>query len=74
MNHPVLRELSIDQDRAHIVENGLRQFHRLIQNRTFLLLFVRSIDENKYLLLKDRVYVGSLLMVILQVSFKAKLN
>uniref|UniRef100_A0A915EUN6 Sema domain-containing protein n=1 Tax=Ditylenchus dipsaci TaxID=166011 RepID=A0A915EUN6_9BILA len=48
-NHPVLRELSIDQDRAHSVESGLRQLHRLLQNRTFLLSFVRTIDENKYL-------------------------
>ncbi|KAI1715743.1 plexin cytoplasmic rasGAP domain-containing protein [Ditylenchus destructor] len=65
-NHPVLRELTVDQDRGPQVELGLRQLHRLLQNRTFLLSFVRTIDENKYLLLKDRVYVGSLLMVILQ--------
>uniref|UniRef100_A0AC34RQY4 Sema domain-containing protein n=1 Tax=Panagrolaimus sp. JU765 TaxID=591449 RepID=A0AC34RQY4_9BILA len=65
-NHPVLRELEVDQDRAHQVESGLRQLHHLINNRTFLLSFVRTIDENKYLLQKDRVYVGSLLMVILQ--------
>lgn len=66
-NHPVLRELSVDHDRAPAVESGLRQLHRLVQNKAFLLAFVRTIDENKYLLLKDRVYVGSLLMVILQV-------
>lgn len=66
-NHPVLRELEVDQERAHQVESGLRQLHHLVNNRTFLLSFVRTIDENKYLLQKDRVYVGSLLMVILQV-------
>jgi plexin A len=38
----------------------------LLQNRIFLLSFVRSIDTNKYLLVKDRVHVGSLLMVVLQ--------
>lgn len=65
--HPVLRELTVDQDRAVQVESGLRQLHCLLQNRIFLLSFVRSIDANKYLLVKDRVYVGSLLMVILQV-------
>ncbi|KAE9550575.1 hypothetical protein FO519_006202, partial [Halicephalobus sp. NKZ332] len=65
-NHPVLRELEVDQERAHQVESGLRQLHHLVNNRTFLLSFVRTIDENKYLLQKDRVYVGSLLMVILQ--------
>jgi len=67
-NHPVLRELTIEQERAHSVESGLRQLHRLLQNRIFILSFVRTIDENKYLLMKDRVYVGSLLMVILQVG------
>lgn len=50
------------------MESGLRQLHRLLLNKIFLLSFVRTIDENKYLLLKDRVYVGSLLMVILQVK------
>lgn len=64
--HPVLRELTVDQDRAFQVETSLRQLHVLLQNRIFLLSFVRSIDANKYLLVKDRVYVGSLLMVILQ--------
>ena len=69
-NHPVLRELEVDQERAHQVESGLKQLYVLVQNRTFLLSFVRTIDENKYLLQKDRVYVGSLLMVILQVCLK----
>uniref|UniRef100_A0A1I8BP85 Sema domain-containing protein n=1 Tax=Meloidogyne hapla TaxID=6305 RepID=A0A1I8BP85_MELHA len=66
--HPVLRELTVEQDRALQVESSLRQLHCLLQNRIFLLCFVRSIDANKYLLVKDRVYVGSLLMVVLQLS------
>ncbi|KAL3114962.1 hypothetical protein niasHT_011398 [Heterodera trifolii] len=64
--HPALCPLSVDQDRALAIESGLRQLHYLLQNRHFLVSFVRSIDANKYLLVKDRVYVGSLLMVILQ--------
>uniref|UniRef100_A0A914ID92 Sema domain-containing protein n=1 Tax=Globodera rostochiensis TaxID=31243 RepID=A0A914ID92_GLORO len=48
--HPALCPLSVDQDRALAIESGLRQLHYLLQNRHFL----------------DRVYVGSLLMVILQ--------
>ncbi|KAF7629263.1 Sema domain-containing protein [Meloidogyne graminicola] len=64
--HPILRELTVEQDRALQVESSLRQLHCLLQNRIFLLSFVRSIDANKYLLVKDRVYVGSLLMVVLQ--------
>lgn len=66
INHPALSELSVEHDRADAVESGLRQLNRLLLNSNFLLAFVRTIDDNKYLLLKDRVYVGSLLMVILQ--------
>ncbi|KAI6236464.1 hypothetical protein M3Y95_00160400 [Aphelenchoides besseyi] len=64
--HPVLNELAVEAERADQIESGLRQLNRLLLNSNFLLAFVRTIDENKYLLLKDRVYVGSLLMVILQ--------
>ncbi|KAI6217562.1 Sema domain-containing protein [Aphelenchoides fujianensis] len=64
--HPVLNELAVEAERAEAVESGLRQLNRLLLNSNFLLAFVRTIDDNKYLLLKDRVYVGSLLMVILQ--------
>jgi hypothetical protein len=67
-NHPVLSDLAVESERAESVESGLRQLNRLLLNSDFLLSFVRTIDENKYLLLKDRVYVGSLLMVILQVA------
>lgn len=64
----------METDRAETVESGLRQLNRLLLNPNFLLAFVRTIDENKYLLLKDRVYVGSLLMVILQVSAALQLS
>ncbi|CAD5219510.1 unnamed protein product [Bursaphelenchus okinawaensis] len=66
VNHPVLSELAVEAERAEAIESGLRQLNRLLLNPNFLLSFVRTIDENKYLLLKDRVYVGSLIMVILQ--------
>ncbi|CAJ0936168.1 unnamed protein product, partial [Mesorhabditis belari] len=64
--HPVLRELEVDSARAMAVENALREFHRLILNKTFLLTWIRVMESNKYFLGKDRVYVGSLLMVVLQ--------
>ncbi|KRX43850.1 Plexin-A4 [Trichinella murrelli] len=47
------------------VEKGLLQFNQLLMNKTFLLTLVRVLESNKYFLSKDRVYVGSLLMVIL---------
>ncbi|CAJ0568999.1 unnamed protein product, partial [Mesorhabditis spiculigera] len=64
--HPVLRELEVDSTRAAAVENSLREFHKLILNKTFLTTWVRVMESNKYFLGKDRVYVGSLLMVVLQ--------
>ncbi len=66
VNHPVLRDLEVEPHRAPMIEKGLRQFNQLLMNKTFLLLFVRTMEANKYFLSKDRVYVGSLLMVILQ--------
>ncbi|KRZ39430.1 Plexin-A4, partial [Trichinella pseudospiralis] len=47
------------------VEKALLQFNQLLMNKTFLLTLVRVLESNKYFLSKDRVYVGSLLMVIL---------
>ncbi|CAD6194251.1 unnamed protein product [Caenorhabditis auriculariae] len=65
-NHPVLRILEVDTHKADIVENGLREFHKLLMNKTFFLTMVRTMESNKYFVGKDRVYVGSLLMVVLQ--------
>ncbi|VDN05642.1 unnamed protein product [Thelazia callipaeda] len=64
-NHPVLRDLEVDSQRAHSIEMGLRAFNKLLMNKHFLLSFVRAMENNKYFLGKDRVAVGSLLMVVL---------
>uniref|UniRef100_A0A915PJ57 Sema domain-containing protein n=1 Tax=Setaria digitata TaxID=48799 RepID=A0A915PJ57_9BILA len=64
-NHPVLRDLEVDSQRAHSIELGLRAFNKLLMNKHFLLSFVRAMENNKYFLGKDRVSVGSLLMVVL---------
>ncbi|KAL3982306.1 Plexin cytoplasmic RasGAP domain family protein [Acanthocheilonema viteae] len=64
-NHPVLRDLEVDSQRAHSIEMGLRAFNKLLMNKHFLLSFVRTMEKNKYFLGKDRVCVGSLLMVVL---------
>ena len=66
-NHPVLRELQIDNPmkRANI-EKGLRHFGQLIMNKTFLLLFIRTLESNRYFSMRDRVNVASLIMVTLQ--------
>ncbi|KAG1655459.1 Plexin-A4 [Nymphon striatum] len=67
-DHPVLREFDIPIDpmrKAH-VEKGLRLFNTLILNKTFLLLFIRTLESNRYFSMRDRVNVASLIMVTLQ--------
>lgn len=64
--HPALRELEVEPARAPAMEKGLRQFNQLLMNKTFLLIFVRTLEANRYFMTKDRSAVGSLLMVILQ--------
>ncbi|KAF6215982.1 hypothetical protein GE061_000319 [Apolygus lucorum] len=47
-------------------EKGLRLFGQLILNKTFLLLFIRTLESNRYFSMRDRVNVASLIMVTLQ--------
>ncbi|KAK4872260.1 hypothetical protein RN001_016384 [Aquatica leii] len=47
-------------------EKGLRHFGQLIMNKTFLLLFIRTLESNRYFSMRDRVNVASLIMVTLQ--------
>ena len=62
-NHVVLQ-----WDRPELLrkEKGLRLFGQLIMNKTFLLLFVRTLESNRYFSMRDRVNVASLIMVTLQ--------
>ncbi|XP_066584060.1 plexin-A4 [Prorops nasuta] len=62
-NSPVLQ-----WERPELVrkEKGLRLFGQLIMNKTFLLLFVRTLESNRYFSMRDRVNVASLIMVTLQ--------
>uniref|UniRef100_A0A224XGD6 Putative plexins functional semaphorin receptor n=1 Tax=Panstrongylus lignarius TaxID=156445 RepID=A0A224XGD6_9HEMI len=47
-------------------EKGLKMFGQLILNKTFLLLFIRTLESNRYFSMRDRVNVASLIMVTLQ--------
>ena len=47
-------------------DKGLRHFGQLIMNKTFLLLFIRTLESNRYFSMRDRVNVASLIMVTLQ--------
>ena len=62
-NHVVLQW---DRPELQRKEKGLRLFGQLIMNKTFLLLFVRTLESNRYFSMRDRVNVASLIMVTLQ--------
>nr|XP_006820080.1 PREDICTED: plexin-A4 [Saccoglossus kowalevskii] len=43
-DHPVLKELEVKGARKADVEKGLREFGKLINNKTFLLIFIRTLE------------------------------
>lgn len=47
-------------------EKGLRLFGQLVMNKTFLLLFIRTLESNRYFSMKDRVNVAAMIMITLQ--------
>ncbi|XKL61681.1 hypothetical protein PGB90_001514 [Kerria lacca] len=47
-------------------EKGLRLFGQLVLNKTFLLLFIRTLESNRYFSMKDRVNVAAMIMISLQ--------
>ncbi|GAB6029881.1 Plexin-A2 [Chamberlinius hualienensis] len=65
-DHPVLKTDDMDPARQMEQERGLRMFGQLIMNKTFLLLFIRTLESNYYFSMRDRVNVASLIMVTLQ--------
>ncbi|KAH3827947.1 hypothetical protein DPMN_129893 [Dreissena polymorpha] len=68
--HPVLRELDVAPDQREQMENGLKQFANLISNRTFLLVFVRTLEGHKKFNMRERVNVASLISVALQTKME----
>lgn len=65
-DHPVLRDMQIDAVKKQYMEKGLWYFGQLVMNKTFLLLFIRTLESNRYFSMRDRVSVASLIMVTLQ--------
>ncbi|CAG2174047.1 unnamed protein product [Oppiella nova] len=65
-DHPVLRDMQMDPSKRLFIEKGLRYFGQLVMNKTFLLLFIRTLESNRYFSMRDRVNVASLIMVTLQ--------
>ncbi|XP_041460689.1 plexin-A2-like [Lytechinus variegatus] len=65
-NHAVLKELSVAGVRKDFVQKGLWQFGQLLSNKSFLLIFIRVLEEQRTLSTKDLSNVASLLVVAFQ--------
>ncbi|XP_071486237.1 plexin-A2-like [Diadema antillarum] len=65
-NHAVLRELSVAGVRKDYVHKGLWQFGQLLANKSFLMIFVRVLEEQRTLSTRDLSNVASLLVVAFQ--------
>lgn len=66
---PSLEDHSIIQrEKPELIrkEKGLRLFGQLVMNKTFLLLFIRTLESNRYFSMKDRVNVAAMIMITLQ--------
>uniref|UniRef100_A0A4W5Q156 Plexin cytoplasmic RasGAP domain-containing protein n=1 Tax=Hucho hucho TaxID=62062 RepID=A0A4W5Q156_9TELE len=64
--HPVLRDLEVPGYRQEQVEKGLKLFGQLINNKVFLLSFIRTLESQRGFSMRDRGNVASLIMTMLQ--------
>ncbi|XP_067110336.1 LOW QUALITY PROTEIN: plexin-A4, partial [Osmerus mordax] len=64
--HPVLRDLEVPGYRQEQVEKGLKLFGQLINNKVFLLSFIRTLEAQQGFSMRDRGNVASLIMTVLQ--------
>ncbi|XP_041113717.1 plexin-A4 [Polyodon spathula] len=65
-DHPVLRDLEVPGYRQEQVEKGLKLFGQLINNKVFLLSFIRTLESQRSFSMRDRGNVASLIMTVLQ--------
>lgn len=65
-DHPVLRQMAVDPAKKEALDTGIKAFGSLLLNKTFLLLFIRTLESNRFFSMRDRVNVASLIMVALQ--------
>lgn len=69
-DHAVIKELELDYHNREDMERGLQLFFNLIRNKTFLLIFIRTLESNNDFHLRDRVNVASLISVTLQTQME----
>ncbi|XP_029428513.1 plexin-A2 isoform X1 [Rhinatrema bivittatum] len=65
-DHPVLRELEVQGNGQQGVEKALKLFAQLINNKVFLLTFIRTLELQRGFSMRDRGNVASLIMTALQ--------
>ncbi|KAM9751077.1 plexin-A2 isoform 1-T2 [Menidia menidia] len=65
-DHPVLRELEVPGHGQQGVEKALKLFGQLINNKVFLLTFIRTLEMQRSFSMRDRGNVASLIMTALQ--------
>nr|XP_023690839.1 plexin-A2 isoform X2 [Paramormyrops kingsleyae] len=65
-DHPVLRELEVSGNGQQSVEKALKLFAQLINNKVFLLTFIRTLELQRSFSMRDRGNVASLIMTALQ--------
>ncbi|XP_062842202.1 plexin-A2-like [Trichomycterus rosablanca] len=63
-DHPVLRELEVGCGQQR-VEKALKQLGQLVNNKTFVLVFFRTLELQRSFSMRDRGYVASLIMMAL---------
>ncbi|XP_030231704.1 plexin-A2 [Gadus morhua] len=65
-DHPVLRELEVPGSGQAGVEKALKQLAQLVNNKVFLLAFIRTLELQRSFSMRDRGYLASLVMTALQ--------
>uniref|UniRef100_A0A8C5HJ12 Plexin-A2 n=1 Tax=Gouania willdenowi TaxID=441366 RepID=A0A8C5HJ12_GOUWI len=66
-DHPVLRDLEVRGWNGQArVEKALKQFAQLVNNKLFLLTFIRTLELQRSFSMRDRGYMASLIMTALQ--------
>ncbi|XP_072571219.1 plexin-A2-like [Paramormyrops kingsleyae] len=65
-DHPVLRELEVSGNGQLSVEKALKLFGQLVNNKVFLLTFIRTLEGQRSFSMRDRGNVASLVMTALQ--------
>ncbi|KAM9444063.1 plexin-A2-like isoform 1-T1 [Clarias gariepinus] len=64
-DHPVLRDLEVAGCGQQRVEKALKQLGQLVNNKLFLLSFIRTLELQRSFSMRDRGYVASLIMIAL---------